>query len=268
MFGTTGYAFIRQAWEVLRRIDYDRSVIGGRRAYTTEEEFNVALTDPNFPGQTRGSRWDNDFNRALWAWTLLQWEGYNSTHGLPSAIDQLNPLTGATSPQQQGWVSLLNTIEQCERTQQVSEPALGTALVVVLHSLGLIASTTEQHVYFEPNTLTIPYGVDPPLPPLEARDGERRFATWSRSSPPTTSTPSPAAVDYVTQQPDPPRPQPGQGGGSTGGGSTGWQRDDSQQPDGEVELSATQKSFLSAGYAVGGLLLIAGAVNFFRSRDR
>lgn len=275
-FGTTGYAFIRQAWDVVRRIDFDRTSLGGRLAYKEDRQsswydprsltrgtrFEVALTEGS---QTRGTRWDNDFNRALWAWTFLQWDQYNGAHGLPSASDQF--FGGATSAQRAGWVALLNNIENCEVTQSVSLDALRTAGTLVLYSLDLIASTTDVHVYIEPNTRTMPYGVDPPLPPTEARAGERRFATWARSNPPTSTTPPPAqlgaqtqgAVTYVDQQPQarPPTLSPSTVPPQAGGG----------RPPVQVGLTDTQKGLLSAAYALGGVLVISGVVIMLRGED-
>lgn len=272
VFGTTGYAFIRQAWTILRRVDFQHSSLGGRKAYKEDRQsawydprsltmgttFEVAETTPGVSG-TRGTRWDNDFNRALWAWTFLQWDAFNAANRLPSAMNQF--FGGASSPQRDGWVSLLNDIENCEVTQSVSNGALITAATLVLHSLDLIASTTEPHVYLEPRTTPLLYGVDPPEPPDYARVGDRRYATWPRSAPPTRpdapptqpGAAQPGAVNYVTQraqprQPDPVAPTPSTGGGNAGRGPV------------EVGMSELKKSIFAGVYALGGLLLISGIV--------
>lgn len=102
VFGTTGYAFIRLAWDALKNFSFeDKSayatlsldgrsgplglsyaavlnswpVIGGDGART----FRV-----NAPSEegAQGISWDNDFNRALWSWTRQQWTASRRARGL------------------------------------------------------------------------------------------------------------------------------------------------------------------------------------------
>jgi len=288
VLGTTGWAFIRQAWSALAKIDFDRTSLGGRLAYASDRQnpwwsprsatrgtpFNTQLRAPREGEGGRGTRWDNDFNRALWAWLFLQWDEYNLAHGLPSAYDQFFAWFPATSPQRDGWVSLLNMIENCEVTQSISRAALGVAATLVADSLGLISSTTTQNVWLDPQTVLLRYGVDPFAPLPEFQPINRWFATWRIDQAPSSNVPPYGApVTLLTAEPVLSLP------GATGTGTTGTGTSTvgpSPVPPaaggggppvevGSPSLTAAQELGLVAGYTVGGMVLVGGLWTIYQS---
>lgn len=299
VLGTTGYAFIRRAWSRLAKIDWARTAratqtgTDGRVAYFNDRDsrwyswprfystFTMRPGRDSETGETSGTRWDADFNRALWAWTYAQWDEYNRTHGLPDTADQFQ---WETSPQyRDAWVNLLRDIENCEVTQRVSRAALGAAATLVADSLGLISSTTTQNVWLDPQTVPLQFGVDPFEPLPEFREINRRFGTWQIDQAPTSSTlPYGAPVTFLTAEPVLPRPGttvpgttvpgttvpiPGTGTSTVGPSPVPPAAGGGGPPVevGPPSLTAAQEMGLVAGYAVGGMVLAGGLWTIYQS---
>jgi hypothetical protein len=292
VLGTTGWAFIRQAWSALAKIDWPRTTLGaeqpsaeGRVAYNTNVDarwydprpglsrFNVRLGRDTATGQTRGTRWDADFNRALWAWTFAQWDEYNKSHGLPNTIQQFAFDRGSTE-YRDSWVNLLNDIQNCETTQRISRAAMGAAATLVADSLGLISSTTTQNVWLDPQTVSLQFGIDPFAPLPEFQFVNRRFATWQIDQAPSSNVPPYGVpVSFLTAEADLPIP------GATGTGTTGTGTSTAGPspvpptagggaPPVEVgppSLTAAQELGLVAGYTVGGMVLAGGLWTIYQS---
>ena len=298
VLGTTGYAFIRRAWSALAKIDWPRTAratqtgTDGRVAYFNNRDsrwyswprfystFTVRPGRDVETGETSGTRWDADFNRALWAWTYAQWDEYNRTHGLPDTAEQFQYNAGSTQ-YRDAWVNLLRDIETCEVTQRVSRAALGVAATLVADSLGLISSTTTQNVWLDPQTVPLQFGIDPFDPLPEFREINRRFATWQIDQAPTSSAlPYGAPVTFLTAEAVLPRPGttvpgttvpgttvPG-AGTSTVGPSPVPPAAGGGGPPVEVgppSLTAAQEIGLVAGYAVGGMVLAGGLWTIYQN---
>jgi hypothetical protein len=289
--GTTGWAFIRRAWSRLAKVDWNRTAratqtgTDGRVAYFYDRDsrwwprfystFTISTGRDVETGETSGTRWDADFNRALWAWTYAQWDEYNRTHGLPDTAEQFQYNEGSTQ-YRDAWVNLLRDIANCEVTQRISRAALGAAATLVADSLGLISSTTTQSVWLDPQTVPLQFGIDPFEPLPEFREINRRFATWQIDQAPSSSTlPYGAPVAFLTAEPVLPRPGttgPGTGttvpGTSTVGPSPVPPTAGGGAPPVEVgppSLTAAQELGLVAGYTVGGMVLAGGLWTIYQS---
>lgn len=289
VLGTTGWAFIRRAWIALRRIDWSRSALGNRIAYFSNRDSAIdptigtpfrtdigqgagSLIDPQNTDQLMGVRWDNDFNRALWAWSFLQWNDYTVRHGQPSAWDQYYGTgIGATywrvradTPQKAGWIALLNDIENCEVNQRVSPAALQMAATLVADSFGLIDSTTEQNVFIESGSALPRYNTDPSPPQAEFRFPRLQFGTWSAADPITSaSEPYGAPLRWL----DSAAVLVGVTGSSTAGPSAIPPSIGGGRPPAVARAIITpgEEMGLIAGYAIGGVVLVGGAWVLYKS---
>lgn len=104
VFGCTGYAFIRAAWDALQNFSFEDSSAyptlatdgrSGPLGLTYAAGLNglpyiggdgarrFRVNAPTEEG-AQGISWDNDFNRALWCWTYQQWQASRAARGLPS----------------------------------------------------------------------------------------------------------------------------------------------------------------------------------------
>lgn len=255
--GTTGHSFISRAWATLQRIDFARDPLNAR-AYAANYEPSAAdllvgrrgTGFNTFATQGRGTRWDNDFNRALWAWTFLKWNEQTVRMNLPRADDQL--FGGATSEQREGWVRALNAIEWCEVNQSVSKDAMLIAELLVADSLGLVDNVTTPRVSMDSSTVLLRYNTDPPLPSGADRTAGNEFKTWARSG----------SSEAATSLGDRPVLPPVGGNGGTGAPGTGQgsphDAGGSSGPLGPPGMSPTVVTALKATAVVGGVLLIAG----------
>ena len=131
VLATTGYAFIRMAWAEIRRTDlssfqgssdtlpwsyYPPLPSGHRIGDTTYgRPFSVSPHPEN--GMVRGTRWDNDFTRALWVWVYKQWQIHVQLTGEPLVSGQYYGDT--TSPSRNAWIHALNVVLACETNQRV-----------------------------------------------------------------------------------------------------------------------------------------------------
>jgi hypothetical protein len=156
----------------------------------------------------RGTRWDNDFNRALWSWFFLRWNEQTLRMNAPSAADQF--FGGATSNERDGWVYTLSIIEECEVNQRVSQSALKLACLMVADSFGLVDNATTMLVSLEDGTVPMLYNVDPPLPTFASATRGYEFKVWARDGG------TPETGSFLTDT-----PSDGGGGTGTGGGGTG-----------------------------------------------
>lgn len=104
VFGCTGYAFIRAAWDALKTFTFeDNSAYptlttdgrSGPLGLTYSAQLNslplvggdgARVFRVNAPTEegAQGISWDNDFNRALWSWAYQQWQASRRARGLPS----------------------------------------------------------------------------------------------------------------------------------------------------------------------------------------
>lgn len=249
VLGTTGHAFIAHAWMALRRMSFARLE---SRAYSTNygtgltewrrgTSFNTALTGG------RGTRWDNDFNRALWAWMFMQWNAQTVRFREPSAFDQF--FGGATSNERDGWISALNAIEWCEVNQIVSREAMMLACLLVADSLGLVDNVTTPRASLDDGTVLLRYNTDPPLPATADRDPGNQLKTWPRGG-------SPGAGAYLTDRP--------QGPAQAGGDETSppVPSDHERDPRGPLGppggLSSIASLAITLTAAIGGILLVGG----------
>jgi len=210
---TTGHAFIRAAWNILHRTNFSgfkhgpdlwprayfppltqiaQSLamgaipgIGAAILWTDSLSLNAGKyfnTSSVGVGGVRGTRWDNDFNRALWCWVWIRWQVHATAVGEPSVSDQYNGL--ASSASKAAWMNALRVVEACERNQSVSPEALTIACAMVAYQLGLVTTTYAPAVSLEPGTVPMHYNQDPPNPGAAADGPGHQFFIWPVTSGP------------------------------------------------------------------------------------
>lgn len=322
VFGTTGYSFIRLAWDALKNFSFEddsaystlatdgRSgplgltysakinalpVIGGRGA----RAFRV-----NAPSEegAQGISWDNDFNRALWSWTYQQWTSSRRARGLDGPRTEFRgmissgilsapfvlallpaiPILAAggiayvrskmNDPEHRTWWGILDAIEQCELEQRVNPVALQMACLLVAVRLQLVPRSDSTVVsLLSSETVPPPYRRSPVRPSDPTGEiASRRFRTWpyrndggdplagmAVSDDPARPTPAAPPQQGAPVPPTPSEPGPVLAPFSS-----------TNAPSPVVGMSAEETVAINAGYAIGGAMLVGGAIHAILSSVR
>ncbi len=314
VFGSTGYAFIRAAWDALKNFTFEddaayptlatdgrtgplglmysaklRSIIGGSGART----FRVAA--PTEEG-AQGISWDNDFNRALWCWTYQQWQSSRAARGLSSMRSAHRARVARTAagvipglivflpglissaitetrlelndPEISAWWGALDAIELCEREQRVNLDALQIACTLVAVKLDLIRRSDSTMVaMLSEQTVPPPYRGSPPRPQDPTGEiASARYRTW----PYAENGGDPARGRFVSNDPSRPTPSvpPAQGTPPAGATPTYAPFFPGSGPQPVQGMTPAGTMAITAGYTLGGALLVGGAAHAIFSTVR